>query len=420
MTDTAVEVVTFQLEKAGMLNTRVGLEVLAEGLKGERILFTKLAIGDGVLDAPTEADYRAAVLNMDSMINWRMDLPIVEKLNRGNGEFYLHAIKPNAEVPESFFAKEQAVFCIDPRTGEEILYAYRNSGLASDFIPSNTGAITKIIDLAIVTVIQNAANVDAILDASFAYVALSRFTEHVDSEHPHLNTPNHYLNVSDTKGFWAIDEDTHLHIINVDNAREVILGDAAALIPSLGKTISDNKNKIDELNIFTQAKNELGLDANLLIVEDFNPASEIDDFKVKVLSCARGGRLIGVANDSGILKGAYYWIADGVNQELIQVKGVSYSTDYYHVSLAQGLTYEYNLDRCYMYRSTITSKIATVDSKSFTWAGGSFKGIEANVERILTLDTSQENYSALKIEGEGIVTTDGYFTLTQSNGILVN
>lgn len=269
-----------------------------------------------------------------------------------------------------------------------------------------------MINLGLLTVIQNCKNVTAVIDHSFAYVSREDYLEHLKSEHPHKNSPTHYLEVYDTKKLWATDEDNHLHQITAGNAREVILGDAAKLYPKLGKIISENQAKINELQMFTQAKNELGLDANVMLVENFDPQTVIDNFKCKVLSCARGGRLIGVVSDDGINAGAYYQIADGVNQELIQVKGVAYSTDYYRVTLMKALTYDYNLDTVKLYRSTITAGVKTVDKKTATWkTDESFKGIEANVERKIYLDTSMKNTAALKIRGAGMVTGDGYFTL---------
>lgn len=417
MTDTAIasDVTIFKLGKVGMMNTAQGLNVLSAGLTGERIIFNRVAIGDGIMEVESEQDYCSQVLDMTAMLNWRMDVPIVEATNLGNGEMLLHVIKNNAEVPEGFFARERAVFAIDQATGQEILYSYINTGDASSFIPSNTGAIIKVIDFSLHTTIQNAKNVQAIIDQSFAYVSLERYTDHVGSEHPHPNTPNHYLNVHDTNKFWATDEDNDLHQISLGNVRQVILGDAANLIPSLGKTITDNKSKIDELDIFTKATNELGLDANLMIVEDFAPASTVDNFSVKVLSCARGGRLIGVESDNGILKGAYYWISDGVKSELVQVAGVAYSTDYYHVTITQGLTYEYNLGAVKLYRTTY--RAGTVDTKKLSWTPAeSFVGIAANIAREVPFNTTQRNAAAMKIEGEGMVTTDGYFTLTNDKG----
>ena len=413
MTDTEV----FSLGTVGMLCTRQGLNVLSAGLAGERIVFTKLAIGDGILEVASDNEYRNAVLNLTEMKNWRMDLPIVENVNQGNGLMLLHAIKTNAEVAESFFAREQAVFAIDQSTGKEILYAYRNSGDNSSFLPSNTGPVAKTIDLGIVTVIQNAQNVEAILDQSFAYVSLADFKSHVDSEHPHLNTPNYYGKVTATNAFWVTNQDNHLYQMSVENARQAILGDAAELIPSLGKTIKDNQSKIDELKIISDAKNELGLNANMMIVEDFNPVTEIDMFKVKVLSCAQNGKIIGVQTDEGIITGQFYWISDGYNQELVQVTGSVYSTDYFHVELAERLTYAYNTNTVYLYRTTAFKNVATVDKKSVSWTPStSFKGISANIERVKILDTSKKNRAALQIDGEGFVTKDGYFTLTNDEG----
>ncbi len=413
MTDTEV----FSLGTVGMLCTRQGLNVLSAGLAGERIVFTKAAIGDGILDVTSDNEYRNAVLNLTEMKNWRMDLPIVENVNQGNGFMLLHMIKNNAELPEGFFAREQAIFAIDQSTGAEILYAYRNSGDNSSFIPSNTGPVSKTIDLGVVTVIQNAQNVEAILDQSFAYVAMANFKSHVDSAHPHLNTPNHYGNVSATNAFWVTNQDNHLYQMSVENARQMILGDAAALIPSLGKTVTDNQAKIDELKIITDAKNELGLDANMMIVEDFNPATEIDNFKVKVLSCAQNGKIIGVATDEGIICGQFYRISDGNNQELVQVIGAVYSTDYFHVELAERLTYAYNTSTVYLYRTTAFKNVETVDKKFISWTpAASFKGISANIERVKFLNTSKKNRAALQIQGEGFVTKDGYFTLTNDEG----
>ena len=417
MTDTAVasDTTIFKLGKVGMMCTAKGLNVLSAGLTGERIVFNRVAIGDGIMEVESEQDYCSQVLDMTEMINWRMDIPIVEATNLGNGEMLLHVIKNNAEVPEGFFARERAVFAIDQTTGKEVLYGYINTGDASSFIPSNTGAIIKVIDFSLHTTIQNARDVQAIIDQSFAYVSLERYFEHVDNAHPHPNIPNHCLNVSDTNKIWAVDEDDDLHQISLGNVRQVILGDAANLIPSLGKTITDNKSKIDELDIFTKATNELGLDANLMIVEDFSPATTVDDFSVKVLSCARGGRLIGVESDDSILKGAYYWISDGVKAELVQIAGVAYSTDYYHVTLKQGLSFEYNLDRVKMYRTTY--KAGMVDVKQVKWAGGNFTGISANIAREIAFRTVQDNSAAMQIEGDGIVTTDGYFTLSSEKGV---
>ena len=389
-----------------MLLTKAGLNVLSQGLTGERILFTRVAIGDGEFNYDTES-----VLDLTAMRNWRKDLPITACEVVGNGMVNLVAYETNSDVAEGFWEREHAIFAQDPITGDEVLYSYRNFGSECSFIPSNTGSVLKDILVGFETVIQNAAHVEAVLDLNFSYVSQIDYKSHVESEHPHPNTPNHYLNVSDADKFWVTNNDNHLHQISVDNVKEILLGDVTA-------KISGNESKIKELEIFTLAKNELGLDANLMIVEDFKPATEVDNFSVKVVSCARGGRLIGVETDDGIRIGTYYWITDGVNQELVQVKGVTYSTDYYHVTLAQGLTYDYNASAVKLYRTTYKD-FGVVDKKSLSWSGQTFRGIEANIERTLTLETTNSNKAAFNVSGEGLLTTDGYFTLTQDKGRLV-
>ena len=355
----------------GMLCTRQGLNVLSAGMAGDKIIFSRVSIGDGILDFEDETDYRDKVLNLTDIINWKIDIPIVECTNQGDGIMILHCRKDNAEVTEGFFAKERAVYAIDQNTGEEVLYSYINTGDASSFIPGNTGAIAKIIDFSVETVIQNAENVEVKLDASFAYVPLDRYLDHVESSHPHPNTPNHFNNISDGDYFWATNFDNHLHKVSLSNVK-------AMLVKDLNQNAADNASKVKELELFTSAKNELGLDANLLVIDDLNPAVEVDDFKVKVLSCARGGRLIGVENDTDIFVGAYYWISDGVNQETVKVKGVNFSTDYYRVTLTEPLSNDYDSARVYLYRTTYSDNC---DKKKLTWQGGKFSGISANVIR---------------------------------------
>ncbi len=404
MTDTEIESTTYIMGSTGMLCTAEGLDVLSEGLLGKEILFTRVALGDGELSAVSEEDYRAKVLGLTEMINWRVDVPIVEKVNQGNGKMLLHAMKDNAEISDSFFAREQAVFAKHPVTGKEILYSYRNSGDQSSFIANNLGPVARVLDVGLITVIQNAKNVNAVIDASFAYTARKDFTEHVDGEHPHPNIPNHFSDVTDATEFWVTYNDSHLHKIKLDNARQVLTGE-------LSKTVESNRSRINELEKIILAKEEVGLDANILIVEDFNPITELDMFSCKVVSCSRGGRLIGVDTVDGIVKGAYYWISDGVNQELVQVGGVAYGVDYYRVTLEVPLTYDYNGAK--LYRTTYTDKHA--DKKTLKWIPRTvFNGIEANLEREIWADTSQSNKTAIKMEGEGMVTSTGYMTLDKN------
>lgn len=372
----------------GMKLTSAGLNILSQGLLGAQLLFPRVGLGDGDFDYDTES-----VLDIKEMRRWQKDLPITEMKIVGNGEVIFVCKQTNSDVVDGFWCKEYGVFAIDPADGKEKLYSYVNFGAESNYLPNNLGPVIEDLKIGITTVIRNATNVVAVLDESFAYTAQGEFKDHINSEHPHPNIPNHYADVTDADNFWVTSNDNHLHKLSINNARQILLGD---------KDEDDDRLKI------LIAKEELGLDANILVVEDFSPITELDMFTCKVVSCAKGGRLIGIDTVEGIVKGAHYWIADGVNQELIQIKGVGYGVDYYRVTLEVPLTYDYNGAK--LYRTTYADKHA--DKKSLSWIPRTvFTGIEANVEREIYADTTQMNLFAIRIEGEGIMTQTGYMTL---------
>lgn len=372
----------------GMKLTSDGLNILSQGLLGAQLLFPRVGLGDGDFDYETES-----VLDIKDLRHWQKDLPITEMKIVGNGEVVFVCKQTNSDIVDGFFCKEYGVFATDPADGKEKLYSYVNFGDESSYLPSNLGPVIEDLKIGITTVIRNAQNVVAVLDESFAYTAQGEFKDHINGEHPHPNTPNHFADVTNADHFWVTLNDNHLHKLSVDNARQILLD---------GTTADDDALKL------LIAEKELGLECNVLMADELNPATELDEFTCKVVSCARGGRLIGIDTLDGIVKGAYYWIADGVNQELIQIAGVAYGTDYYRATLEVALTYDYNNAK--LYRSTYHDKL--VDKKYLKWIPRTvFNGIEANIERDVYADTTQANSAAVKIEGEGYMTQSGYMTL---------
>ena len=375
--------------------TAAGKKVLARGLIGEEIKFTKIAIGDGKFDYETES-----VAELQNLKNPRMDLPLVRKSVEGDGTAYIEAYLSNAQVFEAFAAREHGLIAIDQETGAEILYSYVNVGDEYDFIPNNTSTAFKNLVIGYYVEIQDAENVEAVIDLSVAFINTQEFDAHINAEHPHPNTPNHFADVTSTSRIWATDEDNHLHQISINNLKQVLRDDTAEV-----ETATELS---DEEKIY-RAKNELGLDANLLLIEDFSGGDEVtDNFKVRVTSSAEGGVLLGLESVGGLQTGAFYTISDNYNQETVQIKSVRKNISGYHAVLFGRLSNSYDWNNTFLYRTTA----AGADKKVLNYLpSAGFGGIEANIERTLELETSLEKADDFDIEGDGVTDVSGYFTL---------
>lgn len=379
----------------GMRLTRLGKMILARGLTGENIHFTKVAIGDGDFDY--EAD---SVFELTEMRGWRMDLPLTKVVVQGDGTVYIQAFLTNAEVYEGFAAREHAIFALDQETGAEVIYAYRNAGEEYDFIPSNTGPAQKNVYWEYIAEIQDAENVTAVLDLSVAYVGIDEFGGHIEAAHPHPNTPNHYLDVTEATHVWAADADNHLHKISVNN-----LG---TIIKTATLTAVDTATTLSDEEIIFKARNELGLDANMLVVEDFTNPDTVDNFKIRITSSAENGSLLGVEKVDGLKTGARYIISDGVNQELVKIVSVVYNISGYHARLDKRLDSAYDFGRTYLFRTAYGG----AEQRALTWTPvDGFRGVEANIARTLTFNTSLDKINDFEISGDGLLTADGFFTI---------
>lgn len=380
-----------EMPQIGMRLTRAGSDLLAKGMLGKEIHFTRGALGSGNFDYETEA-----VFDLTEMRKWEMDIPIesIEKIGDGTVKIVCH--KTNAEVYDGFPAREHAVFATDPDTGKEILYSYCNTGEEYSFIPSNNSPVTKDIKFSYVTIIRDAENVTATLDLSFAYTSTTDFDNHINSKHPHPNTPNHFDNVTATSHIWATDEDNHLHKLSVNNLKTLLRED------------TETSTELSEEEKIFRAKNELGLDANLLLIEDFCGESVTDNYKIKVTSSAENGSLLGLESVEDLQTGAYYTISDGYNQEIVQIASVRYNVSGYHAKLKNRLDNPYDWRNTYLYRTT--PKVC--NKKVLTWQpAGGFGGVEANIARELPLLTTIENAQDFEISGDGFLDVDGSFSI---------
>ena len=358
--------------------TRLGKNILAKAIaESFELHFTRFAIGDGNFDYETERVY-----DLTDLKNWRMDLPLTELKVIGNGTAEITANLSNAEVTKACCCREHGLFVTSPE-GEEVLFSYRNLGDEYDFIPAFTNGVVKNIFLTETIEIQDCENITAVIDYSVAYLSTTDFQKHLDDPRPHLNAPCHYDDVQTATEIWATDNDSHLHKISVENLRDLVKTDEI---------------KNSEQDIISAAQNELGLAANILLIEDFLSDEVTDYFKSKVTSYAEHGNLLGIENPAKLRTGGTYILSDGVFVEEVQISAVQKNLSGYYAKLTAPVANTYNTANLYLYRTTP----APCDKGEIVFNGCDFAGTKANISQNLEVDTDY-----LQIEGDGFF--DGEF-----------
>lgn len=140
--------------------TTAGLIVLAKGVAGQKINYTKIVLGDGYLEEGQTPRTITGVVSPKATVD-------ITKLKiNGDGTVAVGGIFTNGDETEGFYYRELGLYAEDPdpEVGE-VLYCYGNCGDLAEWIPPSGGAtiVEKTID--IVTAIGTATNVTAYIPA---------------------------------------------------------------------------------------------------------------------------------------------------------------------------------------------------------------------------------------------------------------
>ena len=144
----------------GFILTEKGRELLAKGLSGETITFTKMAIGDGI--SLTSERERTALVNQITT------LPILNINAKGNGTCEISALLTNKSVTTGFYIKELGIFA-HGNDNVEILYAY-NISTSPDFVPPFSANNVVEIEYVDTIIVDQVANITAVIDPSITYI----------------------------------------------------------------------------------------------------------------------------------------------------------------------------------------------------------------------------------------------------------
>lgn len=144
----------------GFILTEKGRELLAKGLSGETITFTKMAIGDGI--SLTSERERTALVNQITT------LPILNINAKGNGTCEINALLTNKSVTTGFYIKELGIFA-HGNDNVEVLYAY-NISTNPDFVPPFSANNVVEIEYVDTIIVDQVANITAVIDPSITYI----------------------------------------------------------------------------------------------------------------------------------------------------------------------------------------------------------------------------------------------------------
>ena len=171
MADTAQN--TGQFSK--VIVTNAGKEMIAKSQNGQVLRFTRVALGDGLIENSDDP------VNFTAVKNERLSADIAKFNNKGNGQFEVQFRVSNQTVETGFWHREIGVMAqIDE--GEEQLYAYTTSGNKASFLYDKTTPIEeRIVNMAFI--IGNAANVQVVINSSVIYTT-------IDDVHDYINEHN--------------------------------------------------------------------------------------------------------------------------------------------------------------------------------------------------------------------------------------
>ena len=152
----------------GVYLTKKGRNLIAKGLTGTQIKFTRVKIGDGQPTPGQKLD------ELTDLIAPKKELAINSIKAEGDGQCRVRTHLTNIGLEVGLFVYELGVYALDPDEGE-ILYGYTTAE-TPDFLPPEGGTTLINHQFDIMTIVGNATNVSAKIDVD-GYVSQADFDE---------------------------------------------------------------------------------------------------------------------------------------------------------------------------------------------------------------------------------------------------
>ena len=233
----------------GFILTEKGRELLAKGLAGETITFTKMGIGDGT--SLTSERERTALVNQITT------LPILNINVKRNGTCEINALLTNKSVTTGFYIKELGIFA-HGNDSVEILYAY-NISISPDFVPPFSANNVVEIEYVDTIIVDQVANVTAVIDPSITYITKKYADENylVSSRLAEILGLQFGGNIQDTgnkvKGKFYYDSVTKFYYECIENTN-LTYNDATKFRAISNKPISDRVGNLYKTKILKNSQ----------------------------------------------------------------------------------------------------------------------------------------------------------------------
>ena len=115
--------------------TAAGLLVLAKGVAGQQINYTKIVLGDGYLEEGQTPRSLTGVVSPKATID------ITKCVVNGDGTVTVGGVFTNDQTNDGFYYRELGLYADDPDEDVgEVLYCYGNCGDLAEWIPPTGGA----------------------------------------------------------------------------------------------------------------------------------------------------------------------------------------------------------------------------------------------------------------------------------------
>ena len=258
----------------GFILTEKGRELLAKGLAGETITFTKMAIGDGT--SLTSERERTALVNQITT------LPILNINVKRNGTCEINALLTNKSVTTGFYIKELGIFA-HGNDNVEILYAY-NISTSPDFVPPFSANNVVEIEYVDTIIVDQVANVTAVIDPSITYITKKYADENylVSSRLAEILGLEFGGNIQDignkTKGKFYYDSVTKFYYECIED-NSLTYNDSGKFRAISNKPLSDKVENLIKIKSYTATTlDHIDINSGTLVIAE----KRIDNFKNKI------------------------------------------------------------------------------------------------------------------------------------------